>query len=815
MTKEKKLKNPIEAPYKKKVQLLQGDGFWHTFPLEGYDLPAISMNDGPAGLRKELEGETPTFPDEVSKEPMVATYKATCFPSPALNACSFDPELMRRFGNALADECLRHNVNAILAPGVNIKRNPLGGRNFEYLSEDPYLSGKMASGFIKGAQEKGVASTIKHFVCNEQEYHRFTYTATVDERALREIYLKPFEIAIKESNPWMLMCCYNRINGAYGADNRYLLTDVLKREWHYDGVVVSDWGAVNDIVASHHNGLDVEMPCKEDKSRIKTLMHALKKKELDKADVDDTIDRLHLLSKRVNENKVVSSFDRRSNHDLTVEMASKSIVLAQNNKILPLKNLDDVCLIGALAEKPRFQAGGSSHVEMFESKTYLDIFSEGLEAPIAYEPGYPMRRATDGEKKALALDAVDLASTHKKVILFLGVPEGLESEGYDKDSIRLPEEQYDLFEKIHSINKNIIVVLCSGGPVELSSIEDASAILITYLCGEGGPEALKKIILGEVNPSGKLAESWPLHYIDVPSAAFYPGNDDFSLYKESIYVGYRYYLTAGKEVRFPFGYGLSYTNFEYSNPKTNVKELDIGKTLEVSFSVSNVGKLDGEEISQVYVSQINPTIYRPRRELKRFSKTLVKVGKSSKVKISLPYGSFAYYENDKKAWVVDDGDYLIEIGSSCEDIKLSIQIHVYSEYHAKSKRYDYPSFYSFGPKKPFSISDQEFEMLLGRQYVNDLPNRKKGKFTMNSTFRDLQEKWIGRLIANAYKKATDYDKKDPKEAEKDFDAFLNYPLRSGNMASVIKERYILSMIALANGNPIKSILSLMGVARRK
>ena len=782
----------VNLPLKKRISLLSGKGNWQTHEIVKYNIPSITMNDGPAGLRKPVEA----LEEKQSKDIQNNTFVATCFPSAALNACSWDPSLMEEFGKAIAGECKANNTNVILAPGINIKRNPLGGRNFEYLSEDPILSAKMASSFVNGCQNEGVGTCVKHFALNNQETRRFTYTAEVDSRAMHELYLKPFELVVKESNPWMIMASYNLINGFHATSNSYLLKDVLKNDWKYDGVVVSDWGAVDKIVESHKNGLDLEMPCFDYKDRNKVLFKAVKHHQLPMSDVRDSASRILKLVDRCSKTKMGELADLKKNHELAIKMAEKSIVLTQNDGILPLQNYDDVCVIGAFADKKRIQAGGSSHVETTNAPSFLEVINKGRETPVPYEPGYSLTKVTDDAQKALNFDACDLASTHKRVILFLGVPETDESEGYDKGSMRLPTEQYTLFENISAINENIVVVLCSGSPVELSTISHAKALLITYLPGEGGYEALSNIILGEVNPSGKLAESWPIRYLDVPSSTFFPGNNDFSLYKESIFVGYRYYLTAQKKVQFPFGYGISYTRYDYKNIAVTNGVLEEGKQITVTCDVINMGGRNGEEVVQLYVSPLNSELYQPKRVLKAFNKVAIKAWAGKSVKLTLDYEDFAVWSMEKNRFVVEDGDYLLEIGSSCEDIRLNVKIHVKSDFKAKSDNFHLPNYYNLTSKRPFALVDDEFAYLLGRDYVNDLPNR-SNKVTINSTFGEIADTKVGKIIIKEFKKRFATQAINDEGMEKMLSSLMETPIRCACMGGVT-DKQALAIVALAN-----------------
>lgn len=737
-TKSNEPRSLSDIHWRKKALLLSGDGGWHTNALPEAGIASVTMNDGPLGLRKPVEGDIP------SSDTQNGMILATCFPSPATMACSWDLAAESIVGEAIAKECLENGTRLLLAPGVNIKRNPLGGRNFEYLSEDPYLSGQMAAAFIEACQKEGVGACLKHFVCNEQEYRRFVYSAEVDPRALHELYLKPFEIAIKKANPWAVMAAYNRLNGVYCSQNPFLLKNILKGEWHYDGVVISDWGAVESPLVAHQSGLDLEMPCDEAKDRAHVYAKAIKRGHLSSDDVEDSLERIERLSKRCHQNVKIENVDSSKQHQIAVSLAERSIVLANNDGILPLSSYDDVCVIGKFAESPRFQGGGSAHVETCHVPSFLDVINEGREIPVPYEPGYSLEEEVGNEMKAaLQFDAVDLASNHNKVILFLGVPEWAESEGYNRPSLRLPEAQYDLFESVYEQNKNIIVVLLSGGPVELSEIAKARAILLPYLPGEGGMEALHHILLGQVNPSGKLAETWPLRYLDVPSANFYPGNNDFSLYQESIFVGYRYYCSAAKRVQYPFGYGLSYTTYEYSALNVGSEKFEEGKLLPVSLKVTNRGQRDGEEIVELYLSPEQPKAFRPKRELKAFQKVFLKAGESKEVKFTLSFADFAHWSLEAKAWRVESGRYTIEIGSSCLNLPLTHSIEVLGNEEGKSERFMLPSYYAPSGKRPFALAEEECEVLMGHSYLEDLPNR-SDRVTVNTTLEELKNTSFGK-----------------------------------------------------------------------
>lgn len=784
---------------KQKVHLLYGDGDWKTHSLKKTSIRAVEMHDGPLGLRNPKAAEKPTNGDMVpTSDP------STCFPAPCLNACSWNPSLLEKMGENLAKECLLANTDIILAPGTNIKRNPLCGRNFEYLSEDPLLAGKMAAGFINGVQSQGVGVSLKHFAANNQEYRRLNYSAEVDERALREIYLKPFEIAVKEANPWTVMCSYNRINGVYSCDNDWLLKTVLRDEWGFTGVVMSDWGATTDPIRSHNHGLDLEMPCHENRER--TLFKAANKGVLQKRAVDEEALHLATLNVHLQDDRPVQkeAFNVGISHQAALEMAEDSIVLAKNEgSLLPLKNLDDVCLIGALAKQFRYQGAGSSKVVPHHLVTLYESLNEGRNPTeeIKYEAGYPLEAKENA--KTLLLGALDLASSHKNVILCLGLPEGYESEGYDRRDMRLPDEQYALVDALYSVNKNLIVVYLGGAPVEMPFADKTPAIVLAYLPGEAGGDAIKAILLGTVNPSGKLAETWPLHYIDVPNKDFYPGNVDVSPYKESIYVGYRYYQSANKGVLFPFGHGLSYTSFKYSDFLLSKDQLKADANLKVSFKIANNGKVDGKEVAQLYISARNGKTFKALRELRSFVKVSLGAGKTKSVVFTLPYSAFAHWDEKSKKYQVEGGQYLIEIGASCEDIRLSGFVEVLSNFVAEDRRSTLPSYYSLTRLGAFHVSDDEFEKLLGRSLPVQHDTHHK-PFTLNSTLEDISGTFIGKkinkMIIGMYANTT----KSDEEKKALIAMMLDSPIRMIGMAG-LSEKKMLAVLDMANGKFIKAL----------
>jgi beta-glucosidase len=779
---------------KDKATLVYGNGAWHTNGLPKFGVLPVSMQDGPCGLRKVDENPLPG----------ASSYPATCFPAPCLTACSWDPLVTERIGSAEGDEAIDQNTNMVLAPGTNIKRNPLGGRNFEYLSEDPYLAGKMAAGFIRGLQSKGVACSLKHFALNEQETGRLVYSAEVDKRTLREIYLKPFEIAVKEASPWSVMCSYNRINGIYSCDNRVLLKNILREDWGFDGVVVTDWGAITHPVYSHDSGLDLEMPCST--KRAKIIAKAAAKGKISAKTLSDSAERMVTLSLRVHESKEqTKAFSYGISHVTALEAAERSMVLLKNDEsLLPLKNYSGSCIIGELARTPRYQGAGSSQVNPKNLVNFLKAANAATEKgeDLPFAPGYSLgQEATDPKLK---IEAVDLAASHANVLYFMGLPAAYESEGFDRVDLRLPENQVDLLRALYAVNKNIIVVLSGGGPVELPFLDEIKALLLAYLPGEAGGTAISNLLLGKTNPSGKLAETWPLHYQDVVSKDFFPGDGMLSLYKESLYVGYRYYLSAGKPVAFPFGYGLSYTSFKYSDLKISPAKLAYSGSFKLSCLVKNTGKVGGAEIVELYTSPLGGKVYKPLRELRDFEKVYLEPGEEKEVSFSLPFKAFSHYDETSERFEVEGGEYAVQVASSSEKIELEGDVTLVSSYEAIDRRSIIPSYYGLS-KRGFRVSDSEFEVLLGHSFqANRLPLK---PYTLNSTFGDIKNTFIGKKILKAADKPMSEMARSPEEKANLMKMVLEMPIRSVSMLG-ISDKKAIAVVDLANHRFVKALFHL-------
>lgn len=624
------------------------------------------LSDGPNGLRKQATGG-----DHLGVSGSVA---AVCFPTASALAASFDRDLIRTLGEALGDECQAESVGIILGPGVNIKRSPIGGRNFEFLSEDPYVTAQMATDYIKGVQSKNVGTSLKHFLANNQEHRRMSSSSNIDERTLREIYLAPFEGAVVNAKPWTVMCSYNKVNGVYSSQNPLYLTDILRGEWGFDGYVVSDWGAVTDRVAGLKAGLELEMPSSRG-TNDKRIVEAVKNGSLDEKVLDRAVERILTVHNRYLQNrKSNAQYDKEEHHKLAGKVISESMVLLKNEGILPLTKGDNIAFIGKFADKPRIQGGGSSHINSFKTTSALESMKGA--ANITYAKGYDVE--ADIIDQALIDEAVKVAKAAKVAVIFAGLPDIFESEGYDRTHMSLPNCQNRLIKEILAVQPNTVVLLHNGAPVEMPWVDDVKGILEVYLGDQNVGETTVDILFGDVNPSGKLAETFPIKLEDNPSYLFYFGEKDVVEYREGIFVGYRYYDKKNLDVLFPFGHGLSYTTFDYSNLKVSAKNIKDTDNLTVTVDVTNTGKVAGKEVVQLYVGDVVSTVIRPVKELKGFEKILLAPGETKTVSFNLNKRSFAYYNVEIKDWHVETGEFDILIGKSSRDIVCKERIVVES-----------------------------------------------------------------------------------------------------------------------------------------
>lgn len=652
-----------------KAEICSGASRWRTHSIERLEIPEIMMADGPHGLRKE--------PKEKESASMGESIKAICFPTASALACSWDRTLMSRMGEALGEESQSEDVNILLGPGVNIKRSPLCGRNFEYFSEDPLLASELAANYVKGVQSMGVGTSLKHFAANNQEHRRLTVDAQIDERTLREIYLSAFEKVVKEAQPWTVMCAYNQVNGTHASENKYLLTDVLKEEWGHEGFVVSDWGAVNYRDKGIEAGLELEMPSSHGDGK-KAIVDAVENGSLSEESLDRAAERmLKIIFKAVESDRDDLNYNKDEHHQLAREIAAESMVLLKNkDSILPLTKDDKLGVVGSFAKKPRFQGGGSSNINPYQVDNAYAELEKYTDQKLAYAEGYSVE--SDSNDSKLIKEAKELAEKVDKVLIFAGLPDRYESEGYDRDTLEMPPNQNHLIEELAEVNENIVVVLSNGSPVTMPWLKKAKGVLEAYLTGQAGGGAAADILFGHVNPSGKLAETFPQKLSDNPSYLFFPGEKDKVEYREGIFVGYRYYDSKEIEPLFPFGYGLSYTEFEYSDLQIEKNKITDQETLNLSLKVKNTGETYGKEIIQLYVSDPESTVIKPEKELKEFAKVELEPGQEKIVEFELAKRAFAYYNTEIDDWYVESGDYEILVGASSRDIRLKETVKVES-----------------------------------------------------------------------------------------------------------------------------------------
>jgi len=654
-----------------KASLCSGLDFWHLKGIEHLNIPSIMVADGPHGLRKQEDSS-----DHLG---IYESNPSTCFPTAVGMASSWNRELIEKVGIALGKECHAEGVSILLGPGVNIKRSPLGGRNFEYFSEDPYLTAEMATSHIEGVQSEGIGTSLKHFAVNNQEERRMTIDAIIDERTLREVYLPGFEIPIKKAQPWTVMSAYNKVNGEYASENEYLLNDILREEWGFEGFVVSDWGAVNEMVASIASGMELEMPPSGGVNE-KKIIEAINSGQLTEEKLDEAVRRiLNIILKAMKNKKDNYTYDVKAHHQLARKVASESIVLLKNeSNILPLQREGKLGIIGEFAKNPRFQGGGSSHVNPTKLENSYDEIMNIVkdDTEVLFSAGYDLRK--DEIDEDLVDDAVKVAQEVDKVVLFVGLPDRYESEGYDRTHLNLPESHDYLVEKVAEVNPNLVIVLSNGSPVEMPWINKVKGIIESYLGGQAVGGAIADILFGITNPSGKLAETFPEKLEDNPSYLNFPGDVDKVEYREGVFVGYRYYDTKNVKPLFPFGHGLSYTQFEYSQLSMNKNFMLDNETLTVTVKVKNTGNVQGKEIVQLYVRDIETSVSRPDKELKGFEKVDLQPGKEKTVTFSLDKRAFAYYNEKIQDWHVETGDFEIIIGKSSQDLVLKDVVHVES-----------------------------------------------------------------------------------------------------------------------------------------
>ena len=768
-----------------KVALLSGKGEWQTWNLDRLEIPSIYCSDGPHGIRKQAGtgdhlGLNPSLP-------------ATCFPTAATIANSWDPALGEEIGKALGEEAVQ-GVDIVLGPGLNIKRSPLCGRNFEYFSEDPVLAGKMAAGYIRGIQSQGVYACPKHFAVNSQELRRMAMNAVVDERTLREIYLTGFEIAVKEGGAKAIMTSYNQINGSYANENVHLIKDILREEWGFDGIVITDWGGSNDHIKGVQAGSDLEMP-NPGLDSARQIIAAVKEGRLLEETVNTNVDRmldaiLTLSENRKNRKKLGAEdkFDEKAHHLLARKAAAESAVLLKNSEqILPLKPETRVALIGDFAFEPRYQGAGSSVV----NTTALDKLVSLIEDSNLQLAGSTRGYLRTGEiDEVMEKEAVDLAASADVVLYCFGLDELSESEGLDRTHMRIPQNQIHLLEAMAKVNKNIVGILSAGSAVEMSWHHCLKGLLHGYLYGQAGAGAMLDIITGKVNPSGKLNETYPARYEDTPAFQYFPSVERNSEYRESIYVGYRYYDTVKVRILYPFGFGLSYTQFSYSDLKADSKGIE--------FCLTNIGEMDGSEIVQFYVGKKDARVFRPEKELKGFSKVFLKAGESRNIRIDFDDKTFRYWNIRTSKWEKEDGEYHIMVGASSADIRLETEIHV----DGTTEEYPYytnrmPSYYSGKIQK---VEDAEFEVLLG----GPIPDGKwSGELGINDAVCQMYyaKSPIARYI---YRVLTDKKKKNEEQGKPDLNLLFQYNIPFRAIAKMtgglVSMEMVEGIVTIVNGH---------------
>ena len=768
----------LKLTLEEKAALLSGKTVWQTRDIPRFKIPSVFLSDGPHGIRRQAGSG-----DHLG---LNASLKATCFPTAAAIANSWDPELGEEIGKALGEEAASQNVNIVLGPGLNMKRSPLCGRNFEYFAEDPYLAGKMAAAYIRGIQSQGVYACPKHFAVNSQEERRMAMNAVVDERTLREIYLTGFEIAVREGNAKAIMTSYNEVNGEYANENKKLLLDILRKEWGFDGLVVTDWGGSNDHVKGVMCQSDLEMPAPGLDS-ARELVTAVNEGRLSMKDidlcVDHVLDAVLDLKQKAEEKKSV--FDEKAHHALARKAAAESAVLLKNeDNILPLKPGTRIALIGDFAFVPRYQGAGSSMVNPFNVESMDQLIDEYDLQVIGKAHGYTRNGEPDADLEKEALEAAVGADV---VLYCFGLDEVSESEGKDREHMRLPQNQLRLLNELVKVNENIVGILSAGSSIEMSWQYDLKSILHSYLGGEAGAGAILDILTGKINPSGRLAETYPLRYEDTPAFQYYPASERTSEYREGPFMGYRYYDTSMVLFRYPFGYGLSYTEFAYSALEVDEKG--------VQLTVTNVGERDGAEVVQLYVGFPDSVVFRPQKELKGFQKVFLKAGESKRVHIPFDDKTFRYWNVKTGQWEIEEGEYLLMVGASVSDIRLSGKLWVAGT--TKEIPYEKKKLPSYYSGRISNVGAEEFEVLLG----HPVPDGKwKGELGINDAICQMYYA-KSRLARLVYRRLTDKIKKSEGKGKPDLNLLFiyNMPFRgiakmTGGAASMEMARGIVDMV---------------------
>ena len=763
-----------EMTIEEKISLCSGADSWTTKSMVSHAIPSILMTDGPHGLRKQTNMSD--IADINSSRP------ATCFPAACSTACSWDESILYRIGAAIGEEASCENVSLVLGPGLNIKRNPLCGRNFEYFSEDPILAGKMGAAYVQGMEGVGVGACVKHFACNNQERARMSSNSVISDRALREIYLRPFEIAVTAGKPSAVMCSYNKINGVYSSDNENLLTGILRDEWGFGGVVITDWGAMSNRIKAFKAGCDLNMPGGSNYME-KACLRAIRKGTLSETDIDRSVKRILKLVLKYNDIPVMPG-PLPDHNDFAAHAAAESAVLLKNeDSILPLKKGCKTVLIGAMAKNMRYQGSGSSHITPSKITNPTDAM-----------PDLPWVQGCldNGDTNEMLIEEAREAALNADVaIVFAGLPDAYESEGFDRSSMRMPSGHVRMISEIADVNPNTVVILMCGSPVECHFADSVKAILYMGLPGQAGGEAVRKLLFGDTNPSGRLAETWPIHYEDCVSAPYYSKTDD-ALYLEDIYVGYRYYDKAGIPVRWPFGYGLSYTTFEYSDL--------VYKDQSVSVTVTNTGNDGGSEVVQLYIALPQEGIHKPVKELKSFKKVYLEKGESCRITFPLNAGDFAIWNN---GWHIQSGTYRFLIGGLSESVDITYE-------DIETPLWQSGSWFESFSGEP-DLKTLEFQT--GMLYKP--AEAKKGSFTVNNSIAEMKDSSF--IMKQMYKAVSSYVLKHSNgKADPDDPAYkmmlnmaVSSPLRAMQINAGLKDSLIRGLVLMANGHFFKGLARML------
>ncbi len=791
-----------------KASLCSGKDMWHFKGIERLGIPEIMVSDGPHGLRTQKNSGVSTQ--------MNVSVDSTCFPLACASACSWDRNILREIGKRIGEEAQKEDVQVVLGPGVNIKRSPLCGRNFEYFSEDPYLSGELGAAFVDGVQSQGVGTSVKHFAVNNQETYRMSVNAVVDERTMRELYLPAFETVIKKSSPATVMASYNLINGQSASENVHALDEILDKEWKYEGIVISDWGAVNHRVEGVKAGMHVEMPSSGGMND-ELIAEAVKNGSLDEKILDERVDRiLTVVFDLYGKRKQGATYDIAEHDAFARKAASECMVLLKNkNKILPLSKKDKVLVVGDMARNPRFQGAGSSFINCHKITSALDAFAEeGI--TFEYEEGY--YKKTRKDCSSLIEKAVARAKDFDKVIIFAGLPGEYEAEGFDRKDMDMPASHNTLISEIAKVNKNVIVVLSTGAVVTMPWINDVKAVLLAGLAGQNSGGAVTDILYGKVNPSGKLAETYPIKLSHVPSSAYFPGERYNVEYREGLYVGYRYFESVDAPVLFPFGFGLSYTTYAYRDLKIDKTSMKADETLKVTVTVDNTGDRDGREAVQLYVIHEGKKVYMPKVQLRAFEKVDVAAKSSATVTFMLDKRAFAFYDVNKKDWVVESGEYEIAVGGNVRELKcrttVTIEGSQVSEQPSGKNWYFCPDV-----KKP--VPDEDFASLFKDGDISCVKHEcVKGSFTSDDSFEDMAHtSGLARFLIKAAKPAIrmsmNVDKYDPNFLMI-YEVMKTSPLRSLAFSSqgMFNMKMVDGIVVMMNGHFFKGLFALLKAIKK-